>query len=136
MWYLNGKILILGGTPGYGYTGGGLLFWDRENKTKTLLKHTDLITFHSVMSMVALPNGKILCGTTTWSGTGGEKKASVAELFILDINTKKIIWKEKVLEKVQSYNDLFYDEEKKLVYGLADRVLFFVFDPENKKNHL
>lgn len=131
--YSDGKILILAGTPGYGYTGGGLLFWDRESKTKTLLKHTDLIPFHSVMSMVALSDGKILCGTTTSAGTGGEKKAKIAELFILDINTKKIIWNEKVFENVESYTDLFYDKEKKLVYGFADRYLFFVFDPETKK---
>jgi len=26
----DGKTIVMAGTPGYGYTGGGLLFWDRE----------------------------------------------------------------------------------------------------------
>ncbi len=131
--YSDGKILILAGTPGYGYTGGGLLFWDVENKTKTLIKHTDILPFHSTMSIVPLKNGKILCGTTTSPGTGGEKKVNLAELYIMDIDTKKVIWHSPVLEGVENYTDLFYDEETKLVYGFADRNLFFVLDPESKK---
>jgi len=131
--YNNGKILILAGTPAYGYTGGGLLFWDRETKVKTLIRHTDILPFHSTMSIVQLKNNKILCGTTTSPGTGGEKKVNLAELYIMDINTKKIIWHSPVLEEVENYNDLFYDEERQLVYGFADQKIFFVFDPEAKK---
>jgi len=131
--YDNGKILILAGTPDYGYTGGGLLFWNRETKTKTLIKHTDILPFHSTMSIIPLKNNRILCGTTTLPGTGGEKKVNLAELYIMDVNTKKVIWHSPVLEGVENYNDLFYDEEKKLVYGFADQKIFFVFDPEEKK---
>ena len=29
----DGRYVILAGTPGYGWTGGGLLFWDRQAKT-------------------------------------------------------------------------------------------------------
>jgi len=32
----DGTTLVLAGTPGYGYTGGGLLFWDRETRTRLL----------------------------------------------------------------------------------------------------
>ena len=32
--YPDGKTIILTGTPEYGYTGGGLLFWDREKKER------------------------------------------------------------------------------------------------------
>jgi len=54
------RTLVLAGTPGYGYTGGGLLFWDRKLRTRTLLEHTDILPQHSTMSLAALPGGRLL----------------------------------------------------------------------------
>ncbi len=129
----DGKTLVLAGTPAYGYTGGGLLFWDRSTETAVLLEHTDILPFHSTMSLVALPNGKLLGGTTTAPGTGGERKASQAELYLLDMATKKVEWHAPLLPGVQEYTDLYYDERNGLVYGFADRRRFFVFDPTAKR---
>jgi hypothetical protein len=76
----DGKIVVLAGTPDYGFTGGGLMFWDRVNKTSEILTDKDLIPDQSTTGMVALPKGKLLGGSTTNPGTGGEKKAKEAEL--------------------------------------------------------
>lgn len=129
----DGKTLVLAGTPAYGYTGGGLLFWDRQTQTKTLLRHTDILQWHSTMSLVALPNGKLLGGTTIAPGTGGEVKAEQAELYLLDLATKKVEWHAPLLPGVGSYIDLYYDQRNGLVYGFADRRRFFVFDPQTKR---
>jgi hypothetical protein len=128
----DGKTLVLAGTPGYGYTGGGLLFWDRETRTRTLIEHTDILPEHSTMSLVALPDGKLLGGTTTSPGTGGEKKAKQAELYIMDMATKRIEWHEVVFPGVQSYTDMCRAPNG-LVYGVADRKRFFVFDPAKRE---
>jgi len=128
----DGKTLVLAGTPGYGYTGGGLLFWDRKTGTHTLIEHTDIIPEHSTMSLVALPDGKLLGGTTTAPGTGGEKKATEAELYLLDLATKKLKWRQVVLLGVQSYTDMCLGPNG-LVYGVADRECFFVFDPVKRE---
>ncbi len=130
--HTDGKTLILGGTPGYGYTGGGLLFWDRETKTQVVLEHTDVIPQHSTMALVALADGKLLGGTTTSAGTGGEKKADQAELYIMDMATKKIEWHEVVFPGVQTYTDMC-PAPKGLAYGIADSSRFFVFDPARRK---
>ena len=127
----DGKTVVLAGTPGYGYTGGGLLFWDRSTRERVLLEHTDLIPEHSTFSMVALPESQLLGGTTTDAGTGGERKAQMAELYLLDLNTKKIVWHEPLLPGVQSYNALVLGPTGK-VYGFADRTIFFVFDPQTR----
>jgi streptogramin lyase len=124
----DGKTLVLAGTPDYGYTGGGLLFWDREISSQVLLEHTDILPEHSTMSLVALPNGKLLGGTTTAAGTGGEQKAKVAELYVLDTTTRKLEWHAVVFPGVQSYTDLC-EGPRGLVYGIADSSRFFVFDP-------
>jgi len=128
----DGKALVLAGTPGYGYTGGGLLFWDRQTKEQTLLKHTDILPQQATMSLVALPKGKLLGGSTTAPGTGGEKKATQAELYIMDMATKQLDWHEPVLPGVQGYSDLCTGPNG-LVYGVADWIRFFVFDPVTRK---
>ena len=124
----DGKTLVLAGTPGYGRTGGGLLFWDRGTATRVLLEHTDVLPQHSTMSLVALAGGKLLGGTTTAAGTGGEKKADQAELYIMDMATKKLEWHAVVFAGVQAYTDLCTGP-RGLVYGIADSSRLFVFDP-------
>ncbi len=135
----DGKTLVLAGTPGYGYTGGGLLFWDRETGEQTLLEHTDLLPEQSTLSLAALRDGKvgaspdrlIVGGTTTSAGTGGEKKAKEAELYLIDRITKELLWHKAVFPGVQGYTDLACAKNG-LVYGVADRGHFFVFDPEKR----
>lgn len=128
----DGKTLVLAGTPGYGYTGGGLLFWDRATSQRVLLEHTDLIAEHSTHTIIALPGSQLLGGTTTAAGTGGERKAKEAELYLLDMNTKKIVWHQPVLPGVQTYSALHLGPNGK-VYGFADGSQFFVFDPQTRQ---
>jgi hypothetical protein len=127
----DGKTIIMSGTPEYGYTGGGLLFWDREKKTKTVLQDSAVILDQSTMSMVALPGGKFLGGTTTSPGTGGEKKAKEALLYIMDLDTKKLEWQKVLIPGVQSYSDMCLGPDG-LVYGMTDRNNLFVFNPANQ----
>ncbi len=128
----DGDLVVMAGTPDYGYTGGGLLFWDRRAGVGTLVKHTDILPEHSTMSLVALPDGKLLGGTTTNPGTGGEKKAEEAELYVMDIATKRVEWHEHTFPGVQEYTDLCPGPDG-LVYGFADRRRFFAFDPARRR---
>lgn len=139
----DGRTVIMGGVPGYGYTGGGLLFWDRTTETSVLLKHTELLHDQCVMSLVALPAGRLLCGGGTRAGTGGEVKVGEAELYVLDMATKKVEWHAAPIPGVQEYSEMRMGPGG-LVFGLADfRVyepslydeekLFFVFDPVRRE---
>jgi streptogramin lyase len=128
----DGKTLVLAGTPAYGHTGGGLLFWDRETKARVLLEHTDILPEHSTMSLAPVPGGKLLGGTTTSAGTGGERKAKEAELYVMDLATKKVEWHAAVFPGAQGYTDLCAGPDG-LVFGFADQKRFFVFDAANRK---
>jgi hypothetical protein len=128
----DGKTIVMGGTPGYGYTGGGLLFWDRETQKSVLLTHEQILPDHSTLSLVTLPGGRLLGGTTTSPGTGGEKKAKEAELYLMDMATKRLEWHQALFPGVQGYTDLCLNPDG-LVYGFADRSRFFVFDPAQRK---
>ncbi|MBI5768371.1 MAG: hypothetical protein HZA93_11295 [Verrucomicrobia bacterium] len=124
----DGHTIVLAGTPGYGLTGGGLLIWDRAAQTRTLLTHEQLLPQQSTMSLVALSETKFLGGATTGAGTGGEKKAKEAELYVFDVTAKKIEWHAAVFPGAQVYVDLG-PGPRGLVYGFVDRSRFFVFDP-------
>jgi hypothetical protein len=128
----DGKTLVLAGTPGYGRTGGGLLIWDRETHKGRLIEHTALLPEQATASLVALPGDKLLGGTTTEPGTGGEKKAKEAELYVMDMATGKIEWHQAVLPGVQDYTDMCSGPTG-LVYGFTDRARFFVFDPAKRQ---
>ena len=128
----DGKTVILAGTPDYGHTGGGLLFWDRETGSRELLEHTDILPDHSTMSLIALPDGNLLGGSTTNPGTGGERKAEEAELYLMDLESRRVVWREVVFSGVQSYTDLRPGPDG-VIYGVIDEERFFVFDPDSRE---
>ncbi|MFW6171247.1 MAG: hypothetical protein ACODAD_12210 [Planctomycetota bacterium] len=130
--YPDSELVILAGSPAYGYTGGGLLFWDGVTGEETILEHTDLAEWLSPYSLLDLPDGKLLCGMSTRPGTGGEKKAEEAEILILDIDTKEVEWRGKLFDGVDSYYDLCHGPDG-LVYGLIGTTKFYVFNPETKE---
>lgn len=70
----DGKTIIMGGTPQYGATGGGLLLYDNQTKNIILLTDSMVVKDQSSISLVPLKNGKLLAGTTTTPGSGGEKR--------------------------------------------------------------
>lgn len=130
--YPDSETVVLAGTPAYGATGGGLLFWNRKTRTSQLVPHDDIIPDHSTKSLLALPLRNLLGGTTTAAGTGGAKKAIEAELYVMNLDTKKILWHRAVLPGIQEYSDLCAASSN-LVYGIADRKVFFVFDTAARK---
>lgn len=128
----NGKWVVLAGTPGYGFTGGGLLFWNRATMEQTVVEHTDLLPEHSTLSLAAIDDETIVGGSTVSAGTGGEQKATLAELYTLSLDTKRITWHEPLFPGVSGYTDLHYAKNG-LVYGVADQRHYFVWDPKTRE---
>ena len=128
----NGQTVVMAGTPGYGYTGGGLLFWNRETHRRILLDHRDILPGHSTMSLVELADGRILGGTTTRPGTGGQKKVSQSELYLLAKGSWDVVWHEAIFPQAQEYSDLCLGPNG-CVWGIVDHRRFFVFDPVQRK---
>jgi len=129
---LNGKTIVMGGTPAYGYTGGGLVFWDRETRKTQMLRDWEIIPDQSTNAMVALQGDMLLGGTTIKAGTGGEKKARAPELYLMDVNSKKVLWHQVLFPSLEEYTDLCPGPGG-IVYGIVDMQHFFVFDPVNRK---
>lgn len=128
----DGRHVLLGGTPGYGYTGGGLLIWDWQRQAGTLLEHMDMVPEQAPMSLLELTDGTVLVGSTVAPGTGGEQKATLAELFLVDVAARAVTWRAALLDDVQAYTDLCAGPDG-LVFGFADGNRFFVFDPSARR---
>jgi hypothetical protein len=128
----DGRTVILAGTPAYGLTGGGLLFWDSSRQQAHVVKHGQILPYHSTFSLLDLPDGKLLGGTTRTAGSGGEIKAPQAELYIMDMQTRRVEWHAPIIPRVQAFSDLCHGPDGR-VYGIADWRLFFVFDPVQRK---
>ncbi len=128
----DGKTLIMGGTADYGVTGAPLALLDLGSGEITV---TDLSMFpkdESTHAMAVLSNDLLLGGGTTEAGTGGERKAKEASLYLFDIPNRKVVWQGKPLLGVQRYTDMTVLDDGK-VLGAADRATMFVFDPAAKK---
>jgi hypothetical protein len=108
-----------------------LLFWDRDSGEHALLEHTDLLPEQAIMSLAPLADGRLVAGSTTSPGTGGEKKATEAELCILDLGTRALTWHSALFPGAQGYTDLCPLPNGR-VLGLVDRTTFFVFDPGSR----
>lgn len=129
----GGSQIALAGTPEYGTTGGGMMFWNRSGGQKSRIDHWHLVPNHSVQAMVELSNGMLLGGTTVAPGTGGVTKATdSSELFLMDANTHEVRWRGAPVPGAKTITDLMVGTDG-LVYGLADSVDLFVFNPNNRQ---
>ena len=128
----DGKVVLMGGTPEYGHTGGGLALWNRETNEFTVIPNRDLIPDHSIYALAPLPDGRIFGGTTVEAGTGGEQKARQAKFFEFDLKSRKIVREFDGIPKATTIHDLTVLPDGKIL-GIADKKEFFLFDPATGK---
>jgi len=129
----NGRHVILTGEADYGYTGGGLLIWDRKEEEYEVFSHNQLLKYQDINSLVELPDGNLFGGTSVVPISGGKvQKVEEAELFIYDVHKREVIWREVVLDG-KRYSDMTIDEESGKIFAVLDREHLVVFDPENKE---
>ncbi len=144
----NGNDLVMFGSPAYGTAGGGLMFYDTKTFTKKIVPHSEVVPDQCTKAMVELPNGNLVGGTSIEAGTGGQPPPDaphVANLYIMDMPSKQVIFREPLIPGTPQYRDLLVGANG-LVYGLSatngnienpDYSLggyphFFVFDPVSK----
>ncbi len=124
----DGRHIIYGGRPAYGYTGGAVVLYDMEAQTADIIRHDDLVQWQSPGSLAVLPDGNIIGGTTIIPGNAGVQRAELAELFIFELQSRRVQWRGAPIPDVVRYDDLIVAPDG-LVIGIADRTRLFVFDP-------
>jgi hypothetical protein len=127
----DGKHVLMAGYAVDGLIGGGIGIYNIETEEDSLLTaEDDLFPGQSCITMKALPNGNIVGGTDVTSAWA-EQIATEAELFIIDWETRKVIF-----HTIPVPNDIRIISIEigpdGMVYGLSGKSTFFVFDPEKQ----
>jgi outer membrane protein assembly factor BamB len=130
--HANGRHVVMGGTPDYGRTGGGLAIYDRQTGSRTLVSHEELLEYHSPYAMAGLSGDRIAVGTTTSAGTGGESRVDEAQLFVYDLVGQEITYQAPAVPGAREITDLLAEADGERIFGIAERdesPMFFGFDP-------
>ena len=128
----DGKYFVVGGTPGYGLTGGGIAIVDLTTNEMTVVGHKQLAENEAPSSVTITKDHLAVIGTTASPGTGGELLASSTSLMIYDIVAKKLLWKEVFSDRREQVNGLFALQNGKVI-GLAGPNHLFLFDVATRK---
>ncbi len=125
--------VMMAGFAGYGRVGGGIGVYNLQTGEETLLTADEhLLPGHSCITLKALPNGDLVGGTSIAAPGGGHPTAEEAELFILDWETREVVYR---TVPVPGQRDIIsiYVLDDGLVYGLSRNSTFFVFDPQERR---
>lgn len=127
----DGRYVLMGGTPDYGLTGGGLVIYDLTTNTYNILNHNQIVPNESPFCVVSLGGNLILGGTTVAPGTGGVQVSNNAHLFIMDLSTRTVIWTGTPFTNALTYINLYMGANG-MVYGILDNDTFFTFNPATR----
>jgi len=129
----DGKHVMMAGFAGYGLCGGGIGIVSLETgQAQLLTADKDLLSGHSCITLKALPGGDLVGGTSVSAPGGGHVKAKEGELFILDWETRKLVFHTVPVPGDGNIISIQVAADG-LVYGLSGGSTFFVFDPESRK---
>ncbi|MBR4673271.1 MAG: hypothetical protein IKP00_02305 [Victivallales bacterium] len=128
----DGRYCVMGGTPSYGLTGGGIAIVDLESNAMTVIGHKQLAENEAPSAVTITKGNLVVIGTTTAPGTGGERLATTTSLMIYDIVAKKLLWKELFSANAEPVNGLYALPFGKVI-GLAGSSRLFLFDVSMRK---
>jgi hypothetical protein len=125
----NGHTAIFSGFPGYGYTGGGMVFYDLQTNTAKVLSSQDLLPGQSTIALRQLPNGLLVGGTSTEAPGGGHQLATKSVIYLMDPATRKVLSQTEIGPDIYSLEVLSNGN----VVGVTRDSHLFIFDPNAKK---
>lgn len=129
--HTDGQNIIYGGFAGYGKVGGALCIYNIATEQDTLIRNEALLPYQSTMCMRVLKNGNIIAGTSVNSPGGAKPKVNEAEIYIMDWQTRELIYHAVPIEREPEISLMEIDNNQ-LVHCLTSKSFYFVIDPESK----
>nr|AUN36310.1 hypothetical protein [uncultured bacterium] len=125
----DGHTVVLAGYPGYGYTGGGMVFYDLNTDSAKMLDAGALLPGHSTVALRQLPSGLLVGGTSTEAPGGGQRTAETSLIFHMDPATQKILGQTDIGADVFGL-ELLLDGN---VAGITRDSQLFVYNPQTQE---
>jgi hypothetical protein len=125
----DGNTAVFAGFPGYGHTGGGMVFYDLEKDSAITLDAQSLLQGHSTVALRQLPSGMLIGGTSTEAPGGGKRTAETSLVFIMDPESKKILSQTEIGADVFGLEILPNGH----VAGITRDSEFFIYNPDTQE---
>ena len=125
----DGHTAVMSGFAGYGYTGGGMVFYDLQTNTAKVLSPEDLLPGHSTIALRQLPNGTLVGGTSIAAPGGGHQLATKSVIYLMDPATQKVLSQTEIGADIYSLEIL----DNGNVVGITRDSELFIFDPKTRK---
>lgn len=128
----DGKQVIFGGFAIYGKAGGGLVIYDTKARTCHVIQNEKLLQGQSVLAIVPLEEGRILCGTSIEAPGGGKILAEQAEIFEFDLSKEQVIY---TLAPIPGSREIAHMKQDRMgtVHGITQEGVYFTYDPVTRK---
>jgi len=124
-----GDKVYIGAVSGYGLLGGPLCVFDPA--TGKVDQYLHLVRDQSVVALAALPDGRIVGGTTVGGGGGSHPTQTEAKLFLWDPEEREKIFETVPVPGEGTIGALAVGKDG-MVYGFAGATLF-VLDPKEQR---
>lgn len=128
----DGKHVLVGGFPGYGAVGGGLVVLNVEDEQIAAYGHEQVAPNRSTLGLGALSCGDIVGGTSIETPGGAEPLAEDAVLYRMNWQDRQVTKRWIPIPGAREISMLVVDEND-LIHGLTSSSIYFVFDPEQEK---
>lgn len=126
----DGKHILIAGRPARALPGGGLFILNINQGESKMLRHSDFPNGHAPRSLVELPCGNIILGTTVGVATGGaERLASEAKFIRLSWPDLNILDKWKPVPDIASWYDV-YSVGDGTIIALSSNSMVYHLDPD------
>jgi hypothetical protein len=128
----DGNHLIMGGRPGYGATGGGLLIYDITANESAELADDQIVPGHSTVALVALSDGDLIGATHMRPGHGGRQVEGEAVLYRFDMDDRRVVSRHVPVAGAQEIRDITLMPDGR-VFGITTDAKLFAFDPQSEQ---
>jgi hypothetical protein len=126
----DGRHVLVGGNAARVVLGSGLLIYESDSRTGTIIDRADLIPDQGINALAALPDGDVLVGTSVQAPTGGAPATqTAAEVARLNVQKRAIIARWPLAPDSPAVRDLLVGPKGR-VFGLAEPNRLFVLDAE------
>lgn len=127
----DGRTMVFGGYTTNGATGGGLVVYDAIDRTCKVYPNEELIPQQSILSMTALSDHVLLCGTSIEAPCGGYVLTPEAQLFEFDLSTGKVLNSLVPVPDAREISHLKPDAAG-TIHGITSSGIYFAYDPNQK----
>ncbi len=129
----DGRHILVGGMAARVLYGSGLLIYDIERGRGRIVDRSALVPDQGIQSLVSLPGGDVLIGTTTYGPTAAKSLGTRdAMIYRFNLPTRKVTGRWTLKPRTPAVADMILAGDG-LVYGLAESNLLFVFDPAHNE---